>query len=80
MSVLAIVFEVLLIQIQEDVYHFAGREGVEGHQTCEHNVGALTGVFLMDLHGSRLAWGAKKTHKAKRMHKYASPGAQSSKA
>ena len=42
----AILFEVLLIQVQEEIYHFAGWEegGVKGHNNCEQTFCEQTGV------------------------------------
>ena len=45
-SLFAILFEVLLIQIQEEIHHFAGRGGggVKGHKNCELKFCEQTGV------------------------------------
>ena len=42
----AMLFEVLLIEIQEDIHHFAGWEegGVKGHKNCEQTFCEQTGV------------------------------------
>ena len=43
--VFAILFEALLIEIQEEIPHFAGWEGVvNGHKNCEQNLCEQTGV------------------------------------
>ena len=43
--VFAILFEVLLIEIQEEIHHFAGWEGgVKGHKKCEQTSCEQTGV------------------------------------
>ena len=47
----AILFEVLLMQIQEEIHHFAAWEGgVEGHQNCEQNFCEETGVSSYRVH------------------------------
>ena len=42
----AILFEVLLIEIQEEIHHFAGWQGggVKGHKNSEQNICEQTGV------------------------------------
>ena len=37
-------FEVLLIQSQEGINHFAGWGGAEGHQSCEQALCEQSGV------------------------------------
>ena len=50
----AILFEVLLIEIQEEIYHFAGWEGggVEGRKNCDLNFYEQIGVsYFMNSSG-----------------------------
>ena len=51
---IAILFEVLLIEIQEEIHHFAGWEGggVKGHKNCEQhfvNKRAFPRLYLCEL-------------------------------
>ena len=51
----AILFEVILIEIQEEIHHFAGWEGggVKGRKNCEQTFCEQTGVsYLNNLHKS----------------------------
>ena len=47
-GVSAILFEVLLMEIQEKIHHFAGWEGgVKGHKNCEQTFCEQIGVSLI---------------------------------
>ena len=49
----AILFEVLLIEIQEEIHHFAGWEGgVKGHESFEQKFCEQTGVPYFNTGGS----------------------------
>ena len=50
----ATLFEVLLIEIQEEIHHFAGWEGggVKGHKNCEQNICEHTGVCYLHINTS----------------------------
>ena len=44
-GVFAILFEVLPVEIQEEIHRFAGWEGFKGHENCEQKLCEQTGVL-----------------------------------
>ena len=60
----AILFEVLLIEIREEIHHFAGWEvGVKGHKNCEQKFCEQTGVsYLRNMPLYSIQLGTKLLH------------------